>query len=110
MLSKLVLPIPRFGSLIILFKAKLSDTKLSFYDNNKEVAYVSNEKLNIENAKIISDMSVGCVLMRPRNIKGDGGIVFFYDENIINNQIAVMTIAEDDTLSNGKFINLEDGE
>ena len=48
--------------------------------------------------------------MRPRNIKGDGGIVFFYDENIINNQIAVMTIAEDDTLSNGKFINLEDGE
>ena len=92
------------------FKAKLSDTKLSFYDNNKEVAYVSNEKLNIENAKIISDMSVGCVLMRPRNIKGDGGIVFFYDESLINRQIAVMTIAEDDTLSNGQFINLEDGE
>ena len=89
------------------FKAKLSDTKLSFYDNNKEVAYVSNEKLNIENAKIISDMSVGCVLMRPRNINGDGGIVYFYDETLITDQATVMTVRMDDGIVNGKFTNLE---
>lgn len=89
------------------FKAKLSDTKLSFYDNNKEVAYVSNEKLNIENAKIISNMSVGCVLMRPRNINGDGGIVYFYDETLITDQATVMTVRMDDGIVNGKFTNLE---
>ena len=89
------------------FKAKLSDTKLSFYDNNKEVAYVSNEKLNIENAKIVSDMSVGCVLMRPRNVKGDGGIVYFYDETLLTDQASVMTVRMDDGLINGKFTNLE---
>ena len=96
------------------FKAKLSETKLAFYDNNKEVAYVSNEKLNIENAKIVSDMSVGCVLMRPRNIKGDGGIVYFYDETLITDKATVMAVRMDDGLVrmddglvNGKFTNLE---
>ena len=89
------------------FKTKLSETKLSFYDNNKEVAYVSNEKLNIENAKIVSDMSVGCVLMRPRNVKGDGGIVYFYDESLITSQASVMSTRMDDGLINGKFTNLE---
>lgn len=89
------------------FKTRLSDTKLSFYDNNKEVAYVSNEKLNIENAKIVSDMSVGCVLMRPRNVKGDGGIVYFYDESLITSQASVMSTRMDDGLIYGKFTNLE---
>ena len=45
--------------------------------------------------------------MRPRNVKGDGGIVYFYDETLITDQASVMSVRMDDGLISGKFTNLE---
>lgn len=55
------------------FKTQLSDTKLSFWDNGQEVAYVSNKKLNIENAEIQRTLKVGDYIMTK---SASGGIVF----------------------------------
>ena len=55
------------------FKTQLSDTKLSFWDNGQEVAYVSNKKLNIENAEIQRTLKVGNYIMTK---SASDGIVF----------------------------------
>lgn len=41
------------------FKVQLSNTKLSFKENDVEVAYVSNEKLYITNAQVTDSLSIG---------------------------------------------------
>lgn len=55
------------------FKTKITDTKLSFTDNNQEVAYMSNQKLYINYAQINNDLQIGSIV----TTKSDkGGIVF----------------------------------
>lgn len=55
------------------FKMQLSDTKLAFFDGGNEVASVSNKKLNIENAEIRKNLTIGGYIMSP---SARGGIVF----------------------------------
>jgi hypothetical protein len=43
------------------FKTALTNEKLAFYENNYEVAYISNNKLNINNAVINHELQVGKV-------------------------------------------------
>jgi hypothetical protein len=38
------------------FKTNLTNSKLSFTDNNIEVAYISNEEFNITDGKIINKL------------------------------------------------------
>ena len=55
------------------FKARLSNQKLSFYDSNNEVAYISNQTLNINNAQINQNLQVDSISISP---SGNGGVVF----------------------------------
>lgn len=55
------------------FKTKITDTKLSFTDNNQEVAYMSNQKLYINYAQINNDLQIGSIVATKSD---KGGIVF----------------------------------
>lgn len=59
------------------FKARLSNTQLSFYDGDTVVAYISNKTLNIENAIVHKDLRIGDMILRP---SVNGGIVMQYDK------------------------------
>ena len=55
------------------FKTKITDSKLSFTDNNQEVAYMSNQKLFINHAQINNELQIGSIV----TTKSDkGGIIF----------------------------------
>ena len=55
------------------FKTRLSDKELSFWDNGQKVAYISNRKLNIEQAEIRNNLKVGNYVMTKSS---SNGIVF----------------------------------
>ena len=55
------------------FKTTITDTKLSFTDNNQEVAYMSNQKLYINYAQINNDLQIGSIVATKSD---KGGIVF----------------------------------
>lgn len=55
------------------FKTKITDTKLSFTDNNQEVAYMSNQKLYINYAQINNDLQIGSIVATKSD---KGGIIF----------------------------------
>ncbi len=55
------------------FKTKITDSKLSFTDNNQEVAYMSNQKLYINYAQINNDLQIGSIVATKSD---KGGIVF----------------------------------
>ena len=59
------------------FKTVLSNEKLAFYENNSEVAYISNNKLNINNAVINHELQVGKVTITK---SGSDGVVFRFEE------------------------------
>ena len=54
-------------------KQKITDSKLSFTDNNQEVAYMSNQKLYINYAQINNDLQIGSIVATKSD---KGGIVF----------------------------------
>lgn len=55
------------------FRATFTATKLSFWQDNTEVAYVSNNKLYITNIMVLSGLSVGDWLITEKN-----GLAFRY--------------------------------
>lgn len=59
------------------FKARLSNTQLSFYDGDTVVAYISNKTLNIENAIVHKELRIGNMILRP---SVNGGIVMQYNQ------------------------------
>jgi hypothetical protein len=59
------------------FKTALSNEKLAFYENNSEVAYISNQKLNINNAAINNELQVGKVIITK---SGNDGVVFRFEQ------------------------------
>lgn len=59
------------------FKTALSNEKLAFYENNSEVAYISNHKLNINNAVINNELQVGKVTITK---SGNDGVVFRFEQ------------------------------
>ena len=60
------------------FSTQITNKKLSFKDNEVEVAYVSNQELNINKAVIKDRMSVGNFVIKPSG-SSTGGIVFAYE-------------------------------
>ena len=60
------------------FSTQITNKKLSFKDNDVEVAYVSNQELNINKAVIKDRMSVGNFVIKPSG-SSTGGIVFAYE-------------------------------
>ena len=59
------------------FKTNLTNNKLSFIDNNIEVAYVSNEEFNITNGKIINKLQIGKFKFVPRT---NGNLSIIWEE------------------------------
>lgn len=61
------------------FEMDLSNQKLSFKDNGNEVAYISNQVLSIQNAKVLSRFAIGKFAFVPT----DTGMALIYigDEN-----------------------------
>lgn len=59
------------------FKTVLSNEKLAFYEDNSEVAYISNNKLNINNAVINHELQVGKVTITK---SGNDGVVFRFEQ------------------------------
>jgi hypothetical protein len=59
------------------FKTILSNEKLAFYENNSEVAYISNNKLNINNAEINHSLKVGNITITK---SVSDGVVFGYEK------------------------------
>ena len=55
------------------FKTKITDSKLSFTDNNQEVAYMSNQKLFINHAQINNELQIGSIVVTKSD---KGGIIF----------------------------------
>ena len=55
------------------FRATFTATKLSFWQDNTEVAYVSNNKLYITNIMVLSGLSIGDWLITEKN-----GLAFRY--------------------------------
>lgn len=55
------------------FKVRIDESKLSFMDNNEEIAYLSNQKLNISKAEISDELKIGEIISK-RSAKG--GMVF----------------------------------
>lgn len=49
------------------FKAKLTNEKLAFTEDNTEVAYISNKKLNITDAEIENQLLIGRFAFVPRS-------------------------------------------
>lgn len=59
------------------FKTRITDTKLSFTDNNNEVAYMSNQQLFINHAQIVNELKIGNIVITKSD---NGGIIFRWDE------------------------------
>lgn len=55
------------------FKVRIDESKMAFLDNNEEIAYLSNQKLNISSAEISNELKIGEIVAR-RSAKG--GMVF----------------------------------
>ena len=49
------------------FQARISDDRISFYQGSTEVAYLSNNKLYITNAEILTSLRLGNFGFTPRN-------------------------------------------
>lgn len=60
------------------FSTQITNQKLSFKDNETEVAYVSNQELNINKAVIKDSMKIGKFAIKPSG-SSSGGIVFAYE-------------------------------
>lgn len=60
------------------FSTQITNKKLSFKDNEVEVAYVSNQELNINKAVINDTMKIGNFAIKPSG-SSTGGIVFAYE-------------------------------
>lgn len=60
------------------FSTQITNKKLSFKDNEVEVAYVSNQELNINKAVIKDSMKIGKFAIKPSG-SSTGGIVFAYE-------------------------------
>lgn len=60
------------------FSTQITNKKLSFKDNDVEVAYVSNQELNINKAVINDTMKIGNFAIKPSG-SSTGGIVFAYE-------------------------------
>lgn len=60
------------------FSTQITNQKMSFKDNEMEVAYVSNQELNINRAVIKDRMSIGNFAIKPSG-SPTGGIVFAYE-------------------------------
>ena len=60
------------------FSTQITNKKLSFKDNDVEVAYVSNQELNINKAAINDTMKIGNFAIKPSG-SSTGGIVFAYE-------------------------------
>lgn len=60
------------------FSTQITNKKLSFKDNETEVAYVSNQELNINKAVIKDSMKIGKFAIKPSG-SSTGGIVFAYE-------------------------------
>ena len=52
------------------FKMRLSENRLSFFEGNKEVAYLSNEKLYISSAEITNELKIGKIVGRRSSTSG----------------------------------------
>lgn len=52
------------------FKMRLSENRLSFFEGNKEVAYLSNEKLYISSAEITNELKIGTIVGRRSSTSG----------------------------------------
>ena len=61
------------------FKTRITDSKLSFTDNNNEVAYISNQKLNINYTKINNEMQIGNIMVKKSS---KGGIIFNWTDSV----------------------------
>ena len=59
------------------FKTALTNEKLVFYENNSEVAYISNNKLNINNAEINHSLKVGNITITK---SVSDGVVFRHEK------------------------------
>lgn len=59
------------------FKTNLTNTKLSFVENNNEVAYISNEEFFITNGNILSRLNIGNFKFVPRS---NGNLSLVYEE------------------------------
>ena len=59
-------------------KTRITNEKLSIVDNDNEVAYMSNQKLYINNAEIDDELTVGNVIIRK---SAKGGIMFSWLED-----------------------------
>ena len=59
------------------FKTNLTNSKLSFTDNNIEVAYISNEEFNITDGKIINKLQIGKFKFVPRT---NGNLSLIWEE------------------------------
>ena len=60
------------------FSTQITNQKLSFKDNDVEVAYVSNQELNINKAVIKDSMKIDKFVIKPSG-SSTGGIVFAYE-------------------------------
>ena len=60
------------------FSTQITNKKLSFKDNDVEVAYVSNQELNINKAVINDTMKIGNFSIKPSGTP-TGGIVFAFE-------------------------------
>ena len=59
------------------FKTRITDTKLSYTDNNNEVAFMSNQQLFINHAQIVNELKIGNIVITKSDT---GGIIFRLDE------------------------------
>ena len=59
------------------FKTQITDTKMSFLDNNSEVAYMSNQKLYINQAEVVNEMKIGNIVITISDL---GGLIFSWDD------------------------------
>lgn len=60
-------PLLELGASSSSSKVRLTDEKLSFVSNDSEVAYVSNDRLNINNATINNELVMGNFVWIPRS-------------------------------------------
>ena len=59
------------------FKTQITDTKMAFLDNNSEVAYMSNQKLYINQAEVVNEMKIGNIVITISDL---GGLIFSWDD------------------------------